>query len=182
MKRLAVRTVLALAVAPLLLALATPASAYTHSTTGSWPGTVSSYQVQGSHYNSCPNQLYSCWSPWLHANGPVIGRSPATAAPQVVTALYQLQRWTGSYWAVQGQRSYAYSLNGSSFQLPPVDFLPGVAGSFRVQIVVLWADATATRTYGSRTRLFNGTGDYVCFTRFGGCAVGAGWVTVNYPR
>jgi hypothetical protein len=161
---------------------ATPAAAYGTVSNGSHPGRVIVYQVQGSHYNSCVGQSYTCFTPWVVGTGPMVYRSPASTGTQKIGVYYQLQRWTGSTWAVQSERTHAAFLHAGydRIQMPRVDFLPNRGGYFRLVVVVAWNNANETRAFGSRSYIYNDRADYVCNTRFP-CSVGAGNVWLRSP-
>lgn len=162
--------------------MATPkqASAYTHSTTGYWPGAVTGYQMLGSHYDWCAHLGGGCWKPMVYGSGPLVYRSPATTGTQLIAVSYQLQRYNSSTlrWENFGQQthqSYLYA-GRSSIQMPRVEFLPHTgSGYFKVLIAVGWGNSDGTQTFGTRHLDYNQWGDYACNTRFK-CSAGTGWV------
>jgi hypothetical protein len=180
----AARLTLALLVAAIVMTTvpATPAAAYQMVTAGHSPGRVTAYQVQGSHYNSCVGMYYTCFTPWVVGTGPMVYRSPATTATQKVGVQYILQRWNGSSWSFQSQRTHTAFIPAgyNRVQMPRVDFLPNRGGYFRLLLVVAWSNANETRGFGSRSFVYNHSGDYVCNTRFP-CQVGAGNVWLRSP-
>ena len=160
---------------------AAPASAYTVRKNGS-PGKVVGYQVQGSHWDTCPTTAYSCFSPWVVGSGPVVYRSPASTGKQGIVAVYRLQRWNGSAWAHQADRTHVRYLprGDNRLRMPRVDFLPNAAGYFRVIVGIAWGNADGTRSFGAKVLKYNQAGDYSCNTRFP-CEAGAGYVWLRSP-
>lgn len=160
---------------------AAPASAYTTRNSGN-PGRVTGYQVQGSHYDSCTSPYYTCFTPWVVGHGPAVYRSPSSSGTQTITAVYQLQRYNGSYWVNYSSRVYTrYLQRGYSWMyLPRIDFLPNTAGSFRVVIGIAWSNQYDTVTFGAKKLVYNRSGDFICNTRFP-CEAGAGYVWLRSP-
>lgn len=159
-----------------------PAEAYSVRTTGNYPGRVTGYQVQGTHYDTCVSNYYTCFTPWVVGSGPVVYRSPRTNRTQKVAAVYELQVWNGSRWVQQSQRvHYRYIRAGySRVRMPRVDFLPNRGGYFRIRIGVAWSNYYDTVGYGGRLLTYNHAGDYICNTRFP-CQRGNGYVWLRSP-
>ena len=163
--------------------LAAPAGAVTQSYKGK-PGSWSLSKIQGSHYNLCEGQLYTCFNPWVVGSGPVVYRSPASRGPQVVGAAYTLSRWdtTTRRWVTQATKTHLVSFGGRNrVRLPRVNFHPTHAGHLRVGIFVGWS-TPSDRTLGTRGAVYNHSRDYLCNTRFASfCSVGDGWVWLRAP-
>lgn len=160
---------------------AAPASAYTTRSSGS-PGRVTGYVVQGSHYDTCPSPYYTCFTPWVVGTGPMVYRSPASRGTQLITAVYKLQRYDGSYWVDHSQRvhtRYLYAGYGR-LRMPRVDFLPNSGGYFRVIIGVAWTNSADTASHGAKVLTYNQVGDYTCNTRFP-CDARNGYVWLRSP-
>ena len=173
----------ALAVASVVAtAQATPAAAYVEQATGS-AAHVTGYQLQGSHFDTCPTTAYSCWNAWIYGNGPTVYRSPATYGRQQIAAVYQLQFWTGSVWVQLATRSHVRFMAAgyNSLQMPRVDFLPNRAGTFRVNLAIAWRTHDGSRLLGSRALGYVKAGDYACNTRFP-CQAGPDWVWLRSPH
>jgi hypothetical protein len=163
--------------------LAAPAGAVTQSYKGK-PGAWSLSKVQGSHYNLCERQVYTCFDAWVVGSGPVVYRSPAWRGAQVVGAVYTLSRWdtTTRRWVTQATKTHLVSFGDrNSIRLPRVDFIPTHAGHLRVGIFVGWS-TPSDRTLGTRGAVYDDSRDYWCNTRFSSfCRVGDGWVWLRAP-
>ena len=179
-RALLITTIAALALVTLKPA---PASAYTVSSRGSYPGSVTGYVVQGSHYDTCPSTYYTCFTPWIVGSGPAVYRSPASTGNQTITVGYELQRWIdGHGWVTHGSRVHERTLYAgySWLQMPRIDFLPNRGGHFRVIIGVAWGNYNDTVNFGVRKLTYNQWGDYTCNTRFP-CQNGGSWVWLRSP-
>lgn len=163
---------------------AAPASAYTQSTTGSRPGAVYVYKVQGLHYNACAGMLYTCYNPEVVVPSPYVYRSSATTSQQLLTSVTILYRWNGYSWVQVATRNSTRTLpagqNGG--YLDAADFRLGSAGSYKVIIAIGWSNPTGTVQYGSRILNFNQVGDYTCVGRFtASCNASSNYVYLRSP-
>lgn len=159
------------------------ATAYVQQPSGANPGHVVAYQLQGSHFDTCPTVAYSCWNAQIYSQGPTVYRSRATAGTQQIAAAYMLQIWTGTTWVNLAQRTYVRYLVGGypRLTMPNVEFLPNRAGTFRVAIAIAWRTHDGSQLLGGRAIGFVNAGDYRCDTSYP-CRTGTGWVWLRSPH
>lgn len=173
---------MAIVLAMVLVALAAtskPAAAYTHSRSGN-PGGVDAYKAQGSHLAIyCGIAGYSCYTPWVIAQGPVVYRSSSSTGTQTITVLYTFERWNGSGWVRTAQKTatrYLYA-GYSRVQMPRGDYTPNGNGYFRVHTTIAWANSNDTVVFGMRNLQYDQVGDYSCNTNLTSkCNASNGWV------
>lgn len=161
---------------------ATPADAYTGSTSGS-PGGASFKIVQGLHYDACAGLSYRCYNPEIFIPAPDVTRSPGSNGPQVILIANRVYRWNGSsYVDFTGQvGSKVLPAGQSQTALPYSDVRINQAGYYRVQTTVFWY-AQSGSLLGSRIATYNQSGEYGCVGRFtAACQAGVGYIYLRSP-
>lgn len=163
---------------------ATPASAYTESTTGSRPGSVYMPKVQALHYNACAGTLFPCYNPEIFVPAPYVYRSSATTGQQRLNAVTVLSRWNGSSWVQVATKSVTRVLEAgqNGGYLTDTDFRLSSAGYYLVSIGIGWTNPGETADFGSRVMVYNTAGDYTCVGRFtASCNASGGYVYLRSP-
>lgn len=173
-----------LVVASVLGVGAGQATAYSRYTVSGRPGAVYANQVAGTHLQvpcGAPG-YYNCFAPGLQIPGLLVYRSPATTGAQVAIVYTTVDRWIGSAWYVETQRTQQLTIPAgqSSVRFGTLNVLTTV-GLKRVRFGVVWGDAYG-RALGSQLVHMVHTGDYTCQTRFTlRCTVYAGYVGIGQP-
>ncbi len=181
-KRTPIRSIVAtvLLMGGMLLALlsATPASATTPLYSGTVGG-VYAYKVQGTHYNSCPGQAYTCENPRIYVPGPFVYRASALSGNQTILHMTYLYRLINGAWVVVESHSELRTLVAGTTggSLRAEDFYQGQTGAFRILVSVSWLNPSQTRVLGTRYVSYNQLGDYQCVGwSTAQCSAGNGYV------
>ncbi|WP_146238909.1 hypothetical protein [Arthrobacter livingstonensis] len=181
-KRTPIRSIVATLVlmGGILLALlpATPAAATTMQYSGSVGG-VYEYKVQGMHYNSCPNQAYTCENPRIYVPAPYIYRAPALSGNQTILHMTNLYRLINGAWVVVDTHSELRTLRAGTTggYVRAEDFYQGQTGAFRIIVAISWLNPAQTRILGTRYVIYSQLGDYQCVGRSTAqCSAGNGYV------
>lgn len=147
------------------------------------PGAVTPSQIAGTHLQ-VPCGGYACFQPGIMTDGPVVGRSPATAGVQQVllgTNIYD--RSGGGYATIQIQDVQQLTIPAGTptAQFAHDQWLPNTGGSKSATFYVVWGDEQG-QALGWQVIAMNQRSDYACVTSFTlACTVGDGFVTVTEP-